>query len=106
METLAHSKFGTQTVDKSITKNKDMKDFWEMLEFNRFGVIVFVLSIVACFSGIVAGLFVDGDNQFETTLVAALAMATLVSILIVAPIRWIIGVGIAAILINTLLIIF
>ncbi len=106
METLAHSKFRSQTVEKSMSKKKDTAAFWEMMEFNRFGVIAWTLSIVACFSGIVAGFFVDGTNQLEITLVAIPPMATLVSILVVAPIRWVLGVGIAAVLINILLMLF
>lgn len=106
METLAHSKFRVQTEEKTITKKKDIKAFWEMMEFNRFGVIAWTLSIVACFSGIVAGFFVDGSSQFEITMAAAPTMATLVSILVVAPVRWVMGIGAIAVLINILLMIF
>jgi hypothetical protein len=106
METLAHSKFRIGTVEKDITVKKKVKAFWAMLEFNRFGVVAWVLSVVACFSGIVAGLFLDGSNQFQTTLIIAPTMLTLCMILAVAPIRVILAVGIGTIIIDLLMILF
>jgi len=97
--------FTTSTQNAIRTNTKSYKKTWEMLEFNRFGVIAFVLSIVACASGITAGLFVDGTSQLDLTLVALPTMITLCSILIVAPIRWIIGLGSVALLIDLLIII-
>jgi hypothetical protein len=87
-------------------KTESRKNILEMLEFNRFGVIAFVLAIVACTSGITAGFFVDGASQLDLTLVALPTMLTLCSILIVAPIRWIIGIGLAAMLIDLAIILF
>ena len=91
-----------RTNDQAVSKKK----FWEMIEFNRFGVIAWVLSLVACLSGITAGFFVDGTSQLDLTLVALPTMLTLCSILIVAPMRWIVGIGFAAILIDLMIIIF
>lgn len=103
METALHSSAAIQSTNaKTVVKT----NFWEMLEFNRFGVIAFVLSIVACASGITAGLFVDGTSQLDLTLVAMPTMLTLCSILIVAPMRWIIGIGAAAFLIDLFIILF
>ncbi len=93
-----------KTSSINIHTTKSQKSFWEMLEFNRFGVIAFVLSLVACASGITAGFFVDGTSQLDLTLVALPTMLTLCSILIVAPIKWIIGIGSAAMLIDLLII--
>jgi hypothetical protein len=109
METISHPFVHiktNKTVAVQKTSAKSRKEFWEMLEFNRFGVVAWTLAIVACYSGIVAGLFVDGTNQLEITMVATPTMATLLTILVVAPVRWVIGVGSAAILINILLMIF
>ena len=109
METISHSFVKTQTnkaTTAQTTISKSRKELWETLEFNRFGVVAWTLAIVACFSGIVAGLFVDGTSQLEITMVATPTMATLLTILVVAPVRWVIGVGSAAILINILLMIF
>src|SRR5688500_244264 len=86
----------TSTQKKEAGKNKQA--FWETMEFNRFGVIAWVLSIVSCFSGIVAGLFVNGNSQLEITLAAAPTVLTLVFILNIAPIRWILGIGIVAVI--------
>ncbi len=94
-----HSISSTNTVSTASNKK-----FWEMLEFNRFGVIAWVLSVVACMSGITAGFFVAGDSQLDLTMVALPTMLTLCTILIVAPMRWILGVGAVAILIDLLII--
>lgn len=84
-------------------QTRSKTDFWETAEFNRFGVIAFVLAIVACTSGIIAAFFVDMTSQLEITLIAAPTMLTLCSILIVAPMRWIIGIGIFALAIDILI---
>lgn len=103
METVLHS---TATFASKKTKTVSKTNIWDMLEFNRFGVIAFVLSIVACTSGITAGFFVDGTSQLDLTLIAMPTMLTLCSILIVAPVRWIIGIGSASILIDLLIMLF
>ena len=90
----------------SQTKTSDKILFWKNLEFNRFGVIAFVLAIVACTSGITAGLFVDGNNFIQNILVAAPTMFTLCMILAVAPLRWVIGAGIFALVVDVLLMMF
>jgi hypothetical protein len=91
---------------KNTDKAVSQKKFWDMLEFNRFGVIAWVLAIVACTSGITAGLFVDGTSQLDITLVALPTMLTLCTILIVAPMRWIVGIGVAAFLIDLMIVVF
>jgi hypothetical protein len=101
MEATIHSSASlSQSV--STTRTKTKSNFWENAEFNRFGVIAFVLSIVACTSGIIAAFFVDMSSQLEITLIAAPTMITLCSILIVAPMRWIVGVGVFALIIDLL----
>ena len=103
METTISSKSTTQIkIDHSASNQL----FWEKVEFNRFGVIAWILSLVACTSGITAGFFVDGTSQLDITLVAMPTMLTLCSILIVAPMRWIVGVGVATLLINLFIILF
>jgi hypothetical protein len=103
MDTVLHS---TVVLENRKTRTITKSKIWETLEFNRFGVIAFVLAIVACTSGITAGLFVDGTSQFDLTMVATPTMLTLCSILIVAPVRWIIGIGIFAMLIDLFIILF
>ena len=106
METITHSNLRVHTHQKKTTKSNTQRSFWKMLEFNRFGVIAWTLSIVGCFSGIVAGLFVDGSNQLQLTLVIAPTMLTLCMILAVAPIRVILAVGAATVLIDLLMMLF
>lgn len=84
----------------SVTQHKVKSDFWERAEFNRFGIIAFTLSLVACTSGIIAGLFVDGSSLFQMILMVAPTMFTLCMILAVAPIRVIIGAGVVALIID------
>ncbi len=94
------------TFTKVQSEARSASNFWEKVEFNRFGVIAFVLAIVACTSGVIAAFFVDMTSQLEITLIAAPTMLTLCSILIVAPMRWIIGIGIFALLIDVLIMLF
>lgn len=104
IESIKQTIYSQQTLNGTQDKVKLKSGFWEMAEFNRIGFIAFVLSIVACTSAIVTGFFVDGDNQFQLTLMVVPTMATLLSILVVAPMRWILGIGIAAMLINLVVI--
>ncbi len=94
------------TYTANAEKVKSTSIIWEQAEFNRFGVIAFVLSIVACTSGIIAAFFVDMTNQLEITMIVAPTMLTLCSILIVAPMRWIVGIGIAALVVDLLMVLF
>jgi len=103
MEATLHTTVAQQ---KEVTKEVKKSDLWERAEFNRFGVIAFVLSIVACFSGVVAGFFVDGSNQLEITLAIIPTMATLCSILVVAPIRVITYVAVFSLRADVLLMLF
>lgn len=103
---MVHQQVFTRASDTNNTKIQMAQEFWQNLEFYRFGIVAWTLAIVACFGGMGAGLFVDGSSQLEITMVAASTMATLLTILVVAPIRWVISVGITAILINALIMIF
>ena len=103
METIIKSSATPFTIAK---EKKAKSDFWEKAEFNRFGIIAFVLAIVACTSGIIAAFFVDGNNQLELTMVVTPTMFTLCMILAVAPIRVIIGAGVFALIIDMLMMIF
>jgi hypothetical protein len=94
------------SIQLKTTKTISTKKFWEMAEFNRFGVIAWILALVSCASGITAGFFVDGTSQLDITLVALPTMLTLCSMLIVAPMRWIIGIGAATFLIDLMIILF
>ncbi len=106
METLAHSKLKAIAYSKTNSRIFNWPKFWQMMEFNRFGVISWTLLIVACFSGIVAGLFVDGTSLFQITLIAASTMFTLCMILAVAPIKIILTAGVLSVFINILLMVF
>lgn len=103
METSIHS---SVVFSHQKEKVKATSTFWEKLEFNRIGFTVFVMAIVACAGGITAGLFVDGASQFDLTMVIAPTMFTLCMIMAVAPLRVIMAVGVLALLIDTMIILF
>lgn len=109
METIVQSHIST-TISKEntvgIKKTTSKTEFWENMEFNRLAVVTITLLTVACFSGIVAGFFVDGRNQIELTAVILPTMLTLCCILAVTPIRWILATGIVALLVDIFMIIF
>lgn len=107
METTMNQTVSTSFVSsKSTSITKTKTDFWEKAEFNRFGIIAFTLALVACTSGIVAGLFVDGSSLFQMILMVAPTMFTLCMILAVAPIKVIIGAGAAALVIDLCMMMF
>lgn len=108
MDTVAYSHEQQISVKEAVAvkKTKSKSTFWESVEFNRFGVIAFVLAIVGCLSGITAGFFVNGASQLDLTAVILPTMGTLCMILAVAPMRVIIGIGSLAVLIDLAIIIF
>lgn len=58
------------------------------IEFNRFGLICVILTIVGCLGGIAVGQGAIG-NTFALTVVVIPTMITLSLLLAVAPMRWI-----------------
>lgn len=93
-----------QTVikNKTATQHRDRK-WLENAEFNRFGIICVVLTIVGCFGGIAVGL---GAINYTVTLVAVVipTMLTLSFLIAVAPMKAILTSGIIATIIDLVLI--
>lgn len=75
--------------------------FSKNTEFNRFGLICAVLLVVGCTGGLAVG---QGAVESTMALIAIVipTMATLSLLLAVAPMRYIMRVGIASTIINTL----
>ncbi len=71
--------------------------------FNRFGLTSAILLIVGCLGGITVGLGAV-DNIFALILVVMLTMTTLSLLLALAPMKYIINVGIVAVLVDVILI--
>ena len=81
------------------------KEYNKEIEFNRFGIISFIILIVSCLGGITVGL--GGlNNIFHLILLISSTMSSLVLILAVSPMKWIILSALAALLIDITLIIF
>ena len=72
-------------------------------EFNRFGLICAIILVVGCSGGLAVGL---GAIQYVGTLVAVVVptMITLSLLLAVAPMRYIMTLGITATVINFIMI--
>jgi hypothetical protein len=72
-------------------------------EFNRFGIISVILTIVGCLGGLTVGL---GAIQYTATLIAVVVptMLTLSLLIAVAPMRYIYYAAATSILIDILLI--
>ena len=74
-------------------------------EFNRFGLICVILTVVGCLGGTAVGL---GAINSTVTLTAVIipTMATLSLLLAVAPMRWIFTAAGVSVAIDVLLILF
>ncbi len=84
---------------------KQTSKWIEAAEFNRFGIICVVLTIVGCLGGIAVGL---GAINYTATLVAVVipTMLTLSFLIAVAPMRAILISAIIATIIDSSLIVY
>jgi hypothetical protein len=82
-----------------------MKGLLEKAEFNRFGIICVVLTIVGCLGGIAVGL---GAIQyyFTLSLVVVPTMATLSLLIAVAPMRSILIAGAISFIVDVMMILY
>ena len=74
-------------------------------EFNRFGLICVILTIVGCLGGIAVGMGALG-NTLATSVIIIPTMITLSLLLAVAPMKWIMMAGIVSSTIDILFIIY
>jgi hypothetical protein len=63
--------------------------FWRELEFNRFGVVAFLLVLMACIGGLAAAVAV-GESDWKLMAVAVTTGTVEVLIISVVPLRWIV----------------
>jgi hypothetical protein len=82
-----------------------MKGLMEKAEFNRFGIICVVLTIVGCLGGIAVGLGAI-EYYLTLTLVVVPTMATLSLLIAVAPMRSILIAGSISFIIDLLMILY
>ncbi|MEN9997639.1 MAG: hypothetical protein RI922_629 [Bacteroidota bacterium] len=74
-------------------------------EFNRFGLICVILTIVGCLGGIAVGLGAI-NNVMALTAVIIPTMATLSLLLAVSPMRWIMSAAIVSVSLDLFLILY
>ncbi|MFN5911487.1 MAG: hypothetical protein ACK45H_09145 [Bacteroidota bacterium] len=74
-------------------------------EFNRFGLICVILTVVGCLGGTAVGMGAI-SSTLSLILVTIPTMLTLSLLLAVAPMRWIFTAAAAAIIIDLLMILY
>jgi hypothetical protein len=78
-------------------------NFYNNLEFNRFGWTSIILTVVGCLGGLTVGM---GALQNTAALIVVVipTMVTLSFLLAVSPMKWILNAAIVSVLIDILLI--
>jgi hypothetical protein len=74
-------------------------------EFNRFGLICVILTVVGCLGGIAVGLGAI-NNVVLLSAVIIPTMATLSLLLAVSPMRWIMAAALVAVSLDLILILY
>ncbi len=82
-----------------------MKELLEKAEFNRFGIISIVLTLVGCLGGIAVGMGAI-KYYFTLTLVVVPTMATLSLLIAVASMRSILIAGALSLLVDLIMILY
>jgi len=81
------------------------REFWEKAEQSRFAIIPALLIIIACLGG-VAAAFGAGDSTFQLALTSFPTIISLAFVLGVAPMKAIVYLSVAAVILDTLVLIF
>lgn len=74
-------------------------------EFNRFGLIFVILTIVGCMGGIAVGQGAVGST-FLLSLIVVPTMATLSLLLAVSPMKWILTAALISVIVDILIILY
>jgi hypothetical protein len=82
-----------------------MKGLIEKAEFNRFGIICVVLTVVGCLGGIAVGLGAI-EYYVTLTLVVVPTMVTLSLLVAVAPMRYILFAGAVSLIVDFFMILY
>ena len=104
-QTRSHSKGITEPISKSHAVTKQLSPFWQMVEFNRYGIIAMLVLVISGMGGIAAG-FGTGYDPLRLSLTAFPAAIALSLVLAVAPMKWIVWSTVIAFIIDCLLLIF
>lgn len=104
METIIKSQRVQIVISKPIEKTKST-NFWNEMEFNRFGIIPVVLLVVACLGGIAAGFGAKTDI-IKLSIIAFPTILTLAFVLAVAPMRTIFWAAFVSVILQFLVLMF
>lgn len=86
-------------------KSEAVSDFWQQVEFNRFGIIAMLLVIVTCLGGVAAAVAIQ-TSAFLLGVVALPAMAVEAFILSVMPMRTILITSVISVIVSLAVAIF
>ena len=83
----------------------EQSEFFKNLEFNRFGWIAIILTVVGCLGGLTVGMGAI-ENTISLVVVVIPTMITLSLLLAVAPMLWIVTAAGVSLFIDILLLLF
>jgi hypothetical protein len=89
----------------NVKKRGGLESLFSKAEFNRFGIICVVLTIVGCLGGIVVGLGAINDT-FALVSVVLPTMVTLSLLIAVAPMNYLLYSATLSILIDLILLVY
>ena len=87
------------------SKVNSTSEFWEKVEFCRFGIMPMLLVIIGCMGGFAAGFGAQAD-VFKLATIAFPTIIALAFMLAVAPMRIIISLSAFALFLDLLVLIF
>jgi hypothetical protein len=85
-------------------ESRSMSDFWQRMEFVRYGSIAMILTIIGCMGGFAAA-YGAGNDVFKLALVAFPTIISLAFVLAVMPMRLIVWTSSIAVIIDIALIV-
>ena len=80
-------------------------EFYKNLEFNRFGWISIILSIVGCLGGLTVGMGAI-ENTISLVIIVIPTMITLSLLLAVSPMKWILNAAMVSVSIDLILLMY
>ncbi len=105
METTMSKQQSINVSTKSETTHATPSNFWQLMEFSRYGVIALILVVIGCMGGFAASYGAQ-DNAYKIALIVFPTILSLAFILAVMPMRLIVWASSIAVLIDIALLIF
>lgn len=89
----------TTTFSDVKSKKTTKSTLWENMEFNRYGLNAIQLLIIGCLGGIAAAAVLP-VSLIGLALLGLAAVVSLTSMLAVMPMKWVVGSGVIAVLLD------